>query len=222
MGTTIQLKAADGHALSAYQAAPIGTLRGAVVVIQEIFGVNMHIRAVADGYAADGYMAIAPAMYDRVARNYETGYTQPEIEAGAAIRAKLDWKQTILDVEAAVAQARNSGKVATIGYCWGGTVSWVAAARVAHLDAAVVYYPGSIGDFADEQPRCPVLCHFGENDKSPTPEVARSVLAKHPDVTGYFYPASHGFNCDHRASFHAESSRVARTRTVEFLRRQLG
>jgi carboxymethylenebutenolidase len=217
----IELTSADGHHLAAYKATPSGTARGGVVVMQEVFGVNQHIRAVTDGYAADGYVAIAPAMYDRVQRNYETGYTQPEIQAGVAIMQKLDWKQTMLDTDAAVAEARKSGKAAIVGFCWGGTVSWVAAARNHELAAAVAYYPGGIANFADESPRCPVMCHFGEQDKSPTPDVARAVVAKHPNVIAYFYPAGHGFNCDQRP-FDAEAAKLARTRTLEFLRKHVG
>ena len=222
MGSRIELTSADGHNFAAYKATPSGTPRGGIVVIQEVFGVNEHIRAVTDGYAADGYVAIAPAMYDRVQRDYETGYTQPEIEAGVAIMQKLDWKSTMLDVDAAVGEARKTGKAAIVGFCWGGTVSWVAAARNHELAAAVAYYPGGIANFADESPRCPVLCQFGEQDKSPTPDVAKAVVAKHPSVVAYFYPAGHGFNCDHRASFNADAAKLARSRTLEFLRKHVG
>ena len=133
MGKMIELTAADGHKLAAYRADPAGKARGAIVVIQEIFGVNSHIQSVVDGYAADGYMAIAPAMYDRVQRGYDTGYSQPEIQAGVAVMQKLDWKQTLLDVDAAVAAVKSAGKVGVVGYCWGGTVAWVAAARSAGI-----------------------------------------------------------------------------------------
>ncbi|MEO8754804.1 MAG: dienelactone hydrolase family protein [Casimicrobiaceae bacterium] len=222
MGSMIELIAADGHQFAAYKAIPAGTPRGGLVVMQEIFGVNTHIRAVADGYAADGYVAVAPAMYDRAQRNYDTGYTQPEIEAGVAIMQKLDWTHTMQDVDAAVAEARKAGKAAIVGFCWGGTVSWVAAARTGGLAAAIAYYPGGIANFADEAPRCPVMCHFGEQDKSPTPDVAKSVIARHPDVTAFYYHAGHGFNCDHRPSFNAEAAALARLRTLEFLRKHIG
>ncbi|HVF64228.1 MAG TPA: dienelactone hydrolase family protein [Casimicrobiaceae bacterium] len=222
MASTIELTASDGHRLAAYRATPSGQPRGAVVVIQEIFGVNAHIRSVADRYASDGYLVIAPAMYDRSQRDYETGYKPPEIEAGRAVMQKLDWKQTMLDVEAAVAHAREAGNVGIVGFCWGGTVSWVAAARVANLAAAVAYYPGGIANFADESPQCPMLCHFGERDTSPTPDAAKSVMAKHPAVTAYFYAAGHGFNCDQRASFDTEASKLARSRTLEFFRKHIG
>ena len=222
MGTMIQLTSADGHTLAAYRAEPAGKPRGAVVVIQEIFGVNTHIKAVADGYAADGYLVIAPAMYDRVQRNYETGYTQEDIQAGVAVMQKLDWKNTMADVEAAINAVKSAGKIGIVGYCWGGSVSWVAAARASGLACAVPYYGGSMPNFADEKPRVPVMCNFGEQDQSPTPEQARAILAKHPEVIGHFYNAGHGFNCDHRGSYDAAASKLARERTLAFFRQHVG
>src|SRR3954451_9303319 len=147
MGKFIELKAADGHKLAAYISEPAGKPRGGVVVIPEIFGVNSHIQQVADGYAADGYLAVAPAMFDRAQRGYDTGYSQPEIQAGIAIMQKLDWKQTLLDVEAAIGEAKKAGKVGIVGYCWGGTVAWVAAAKTAGLAASVPYYGGGMPNF---------------------------------------------------------------------------
>jgi len=221
MGKMIELTAADGHKLAAYRAEPAGKPRGAVVVIQEVFGVNSHIQSVADGYAADGYLAIAPAMYDRLQRGYDTGYTQPEIQAGVAIMQKLDWKQTLLDVDAAVAEAKSAGKVGIVGYCWGGTVAWVAAARTAGIACAVPYYPGGIAGFADDKPRVPVMGNFGEQDQSPTPDQVKMVAAKQPSLVVNFYPAGHGFNCDQRGSYNAEASRLARARTLEFFSKNI-
>src|ERR671919_1942590 len=137
MGKMIELTASDGHKLAAYVAEPKGKPRGGIVVIQEIFGVNSHIKSVADGYAADGYLAIAPAMFDRVQRGYDTGYTPPEIESGRAIMQKIDWNKALLDVDAAVAEAKKAGKVGIVGYCWGGTVAWRAASKTAGLAASV-------------------------------------------------------------------------------------
>lgn len=222
MGTMTELTAADGHKLAAYRAEPAGAPRGAIVVIQEIFGVNSHIKAVTDGYAADGYLAIAPAMYDRVQRGYETGYTPEDIQAGVAVMQKLDWKNTIADVNAAIAAVQGAGKVGIVGYCWGGTVSWVSASRASGLACAVPYYGGSMPNFADEAPKVPVMCNFGEQDQSPTPEQARAILARHPAVTGHFYAAGHGFNCDHRGSYNAEASKLARERTLAFFRKHVG
>ncbi|MCX7962491.1 MAG: dienelactone hydrolase family protein [Burkholderiales bacterium] len=223
MGRTIELKADDGHTLAAYLAEPAGTPRGGVVVIQEIFGVNRHIRAVADGFAADGYRVVAPALFDRVRRGYEAGYSQPEIQAGVELMQKLDWEKTMLDVRAAVAEAAKAGKVGIVGYCFGGTVAWVAAARLSGLACAVPYYGGGMPGFIGEKPRCPVMCHFGELDQSPTPEQARAIAAAHPEIAAYFYAgAGHGFNCDQRASFHAPSAALARERTLQFFRAHLG
>ncbi len=222
MGKMIELTAGDGHKLAAYRADPAGKPRGGVVVIQEIFGVNSHIRSVADGYAAEGYLAIAPAMYDRARRNYETGYTQEDIQAGVAIMQKLNWDQTMLDTKAAIEAAKSAGKVGIVGYCWGGTVAWVAAARLAGLACAAPYYGGSIPNFIAEQPKCPVMFHFGEQDHSITLEQAKKVAAAHPGATTHYYPAGHGFNCDQRGSYDAASAKLARDRTVQFFRTHLG
>jgi carboxymethylenebutenolidase len=223
MGKMIELTAADGHKLEAYRADPAGKPRGAIVVIQEIFGVNSHIKSVADGFAADGYVAIAPAMFDRAQRGYDTGYTPPEIEAGRAIMQKLDWKQTLLDVDAAVAEAKKSGKVGIVGYCWGGTVAWRAAANTEGTACSVPYYGGGMASFINEKPKVPVMANFGELDQSPTLEQAKSIAKAHPEITAHYYPnAAHGFNCDHRGSYNAAASKLARTRTLEFFRKHVG
>lgn len=223
MPSMIELKAADGHKLAAYRAEPSGKPRGAVVVIQEIFGVNKHIKAVADGYAADGYLVIAPAMFDRVQRGYDTGYTPPEIEAGRGLMQKMDWKTTMQDAAAALEAAKAGGKVGMVGYCWGGTVTWVAAARLSGLACAAPYYGGGMPGFIGEKPKCPTLCHFGEEDKTPSLEQAREIAKAHPEITAQYYKgAGHGFNCDHRGSYNPEASKLARERTLEFFRKHLG
>jgi carboxymethylenebutenolidase len=222
MEKTTQLKASDGHALDAYVAQPAGKPRGLVVVVQEIFGVNSHIRSVADGYAAEGYLAIAPAMFDRVQKRYETGYTQPEIAAGVEIMKRLDWDKAMLDVEAAMAHGKAAGKAGIVGYCWGGAVAWLASARVPGLAAAVCYYGGAIPNFASEKPRCPVMLHFGETDQSIPLEKAKDIAAKHPGATTHYYPAGHGFNCDQRGSYHEPSAKQARERSLAFFRKHLG
>ena len=219
----VDLTASDGHKFKAWRAQPNGTPKGAIVVIQEIFGVNSHIKSVADGYAKDGYVAIAPAMFDRLQRGYDTGYTQPEIQAGIAMMQKLDWKQAFLDVDAAVAEAKKAGKVGIVGYCWGGTVSWRAAASTSGLAASAPYYGGGMPNFMAEKPKVPTLCHFGELDQSPTPAQAKELLAKHPSVQGHFYAgAGHGFNCDQRGSYTAEAAKLARERTLAFFRKHIG
>ena len=222
MAKTIQLKAADGHSFDAYVAEPAGKPRGAVIVIQEIFGVNSHIRGVADGYAADGYLAVAPALFDRVRKGYESGYTQPEIQAGIELKGKVALDSALHDVRAALAHARSAGKVGIVGYCWGGTIAWASAARVDGLSAAVSYYGGGVPELADEKPKCPVMFHFGETDHSIPLDKAKAVAAKHPEATTYFYKAGHGFNCDQRGSYDEASARQARSRTLEFFRKHLG
>lgn len=222
MGKTIELKAADGHTFQAYVAEPTGTPRGALVVVQEIFGINSHIRSVADGYAADGYLAIAPALFDRVQRGYETGYTQPDIQAGIALKGRIANEQALADVQAAIDHAKKAGKVGIVGYCWGGTVAWLAASRASGLAASIAYYGGNVPDLKDEQPKVPTMFHFGETDGSIPIEKARAVAAAHPEVTTHYYAAGHGFNCEQRGSYHEASAKEARGRTVEFLRKHVG
>lgn len=222
MGRNVEIAASDGHRLDAYVAEPSGKPRGAIVVIQEIFGVNSHIRSVADGYARDGYLAVAPAMYDRVKRKYESGYAQPEIQAGLEIRKQISWEQSMLDVEAARDHGKPAGKVGIVGYCWGGSVAWAAAARLSGLAAAVCYYGGSIPELVNEKPKCPVMLHFGESDQSIPIGKAKQVARAHPGAITHYYKAGHGFNCDQRGSFDAEAARQARERTLEFFRKHVG
>jgi len=219
---TIQLKASDGHMLDAYVAEPTGSPRGLIVIGQEIFGVNSHIRSVADGYAADGYLVIAPAMFDRLRKNYESGYSQPEIAAGVELMKQLDWDNAVRDVQAAIDHGKSAGNAAIVGYCWGGALAWACASRASGLSAAVCYYGGAIPSLIDEKPRCPVMFHFGETDHSIPLEKAKQVAAAHPQATTYYYPAGHGFNCDQRGSYDEPSAKQARERTLEFFRRHIG
>ncbi|MGH7318553.1 MAG: dienelactone hydrolase family protein [Candidatus Rokuibacteriota bacterium] len=223
MGEMLTLTAEDSHRLAAYRATPSGKGRGALVMVQEIFGVNSHIKAVCDGFADDGYMALAPALFDRVERDVAIGYTQADIERGRAIRGKLVLDDVIRDVRAAVQEPGTSGfKVGVVGYCFGGTVAWLAATRIDGVAAAVGYYGGGIADAAQEQPRCPVMLHFGETDASIPKEHYEKVAQLHPKLPIHIYPAGHGFNCDQRASYHEPSARLARQRTLEFLRQHVG
>jgi carboxymethylenebutenolidase len=224
MGEFIELTAADGHRFQAYVAKPAGQPRGALVVAQEIFGVNSHIRSVADGYAADGYLAIAPALFDRARRGYDTGYSPEDIQAGIAVMQQVSLNDAMRDVSACVAWAgaAGAGKVGIVGYCWGGTVAWVAAARVDGLACAIPYYGGGIHGQIGLQARCPVLFQFADQDKSPTLAQAQEIAAAHPQAITHLYAANHGFNCDQRGSYDAASATLARQRALEFLGRHVG
>src|SRR3954470_15532189 len=180
MGKMIQLSAADGHKLDAYRADPSGKPRGAIVVIQEIFGVNSHIKSVADGYAADGYVAIAPAMFDRVQKGFDVGYSPEDIAKGREVRAKVTTEMALQDAQAAVNEAAKSGKVGMVGYCWGGFVTWMSSAKVSGLACAVPYYGGGILDNADLQPKVPVMGHFGDKDQHIPVDGVKKLAAKHP------------------------------------------
>lgn len=215
MGKTIDIETTDGNRLTGYLAEPDGQPKGALVVIQEIFGVNSHIRSVADGFAQDGYLALAPAMFDRIGPGIELGYTPEDIEKGREIRARIDHDDAVRDMEAAV-KSLSGQRIGVVGYCWGGSLAWNAATRLDGVSAAVGYYGGMVPDMADEQPRCPVMLHFGENDQSIPMDGVNKVIAAHPDIPIHIYPAGHGFNCDQRGSFDAESAKLARERTLAF------
>jgi carboxymethylenebutenolidase len=222
MGKMIQLTASDGRKLSAYRAEPAGKPKGGLVVAMEIFGVNSHIRSVADGYAADGYLVIAPALFDRVQPNYEAGYSQEEIQKGIGFIQKINLDDTMKDVAAAVQNVASAGKTGIVGYCWGGTVSWKAASDVPGLACAIPYYGGGVPGLIGLKPKCPVLFHWGETDQSIPLEKAKEFASAHKDQTHYFYAAGHGFNCDQRGSFNAESAKLARSRTLAFLAKHVG
>ena len=225
MGSTISLTASDGFQLSAYRAEPEGPTRGGVVVVQEIFGVNSHIRSVADRYAAAGYLAIAPAIFDRVRPGIEIGYTPEDIEVGRGIAmgGDLDFQKVLDDVAAAGKAAREAGKVGVVGYCFGGRVT--AAAAIQHpdvFDAASSYYGGGIVGLIDQTPAVPMIMHFGEHDHGIPMEDVDKVAAAWTDVTVYVYDAEHGFNCDQRASFGAVPAAIAQARTFRFFDDKIG
>ena len=222
MGKMIELTASDGHKLAAYRADPAGKPRGAIVVIQEIFGVNSHIKAVADGYAGDGYVAIAPALFDRVQRNVDLGYSPEDIAKGREIRGLVSNDMAMKDTEAAVKAAADAGKVGIVGYCWGGLVTWLAAAKVNGLACAVPYYGGGILDNAELQPKVPLMGHFGDKDQHIPVDGVRKLAAKHPKHQIFIYEADHGFNCDQRGSYNAQAAKQARARSLEFFRKHVG
>ena len=222
MGQMIQLQAADGFKLSAYRADPSVTPRGGLVVVQEIFGVNSHIRNVCDGYAADGYRVIAPALFDRVERGVDIGYSPQEIERGIALKAKARIDAALQDVAAARDALKDAGKAGITGYCWGGYVAWMAASRSSGFACAIPYYGGGMLEASAEEPKCSVMAHFGERDQHIPVDGVRKFTAAHRDVQVFIYPADHGFNCDQRGSYDAPSAKLARERTLAFLRQHVG
>ncbi len=222
MGTMLTLKASDSASIGAYRADPAGKSRGALIVCQEIFGVNQHIRSVCDRYAAAGYTALAPAFFDRAESNVQLGYTPDDIARGRSIMQKLQLDNAILDVRAAVALLAPAGKIGIVGYCWGGTVAWAAATRVDGLACSAPYYGGGIAGLAAEKARCPVEMHFGETDHAIPMTDVDKVRAAQPGITVYVYAAGHGFNCDERGSFDAASAKLATERTLAQLVRHVG
>jgi carboxymethylenebutenolidase len=216
-----RLVASDGFELDSYGARPREP-RGAIVVIQEIFGVNGHIRSVADGFANDGYVAIAPALFDRIERGIELGYAEQDIARGRDLKGKADTAAALRDIDAARAAVAAHGKVGVVGYCWGGYLSWLAACRLPGFAAAIVYYGGGIGEVLDERPRCPALGHFGKQDHAIPIAVVDDWRKRYPDCPVHAYDAGHGFNCDQRGSYDAEAAKLARSRTLEFLRKHVG
>ena len=222
MAEATSITASDGFAPAAYIARPDGQARGAIVVIQEIFGVNSHIRSVCDGYARDGYLAIAPALFDRQERNVELGYDDASIARGRDLKGNADTAKALLDIDAARKAVADTGKVGVVGYCWGGYLSWLAACRLAGFSAAAVYYGGGIGDVLDETPKCPVIGHFGEKDTHIPMSNIAAWRERHPEHPVHVYAAGHGFNCDQRGSYDAASAKQARERTLAFFRQHLG
>ena len=222
----ISLTAADGHKFAAYRAdPPKGTkLRGAVVVLQEIFGVNRHMRSDTDRFAQAGYVAICPALFDRVERNVDLGYGPDDIPRGRDIRTKITWPQVLADIGAAIGEARKAspnGKVGVVGYCWGGSLAWRAATQLS-CDAAVGYSGGMVAEFAAEKPKCPVMLHFGDMDQGIPLSHVDTVKKHHPDLPAHVYHADHGFNCDDRKQYDAAAAKLARERTMAFLAKNVG
>ena len=223
MGQHFTLVASDSFKLGAYRADPSGTAKGGVVVIQEIFGVNHHIRAVCDRLAAEGYAAVAPAIFDRQQPNFETGYSPDEIANARKFVANPDWAAMMKDVQAAIDDAKKSGPAAIIGFCLGGSIAFLAAARLNGLSAAIGYYGGQIVKNADEKPKLPTQLHFGEKDASiPMSDVETIKQKRGGDCEIYVYPgAQHGFYCDERGSYDAASAKLAWQRSLAFLDKNL-
>ena len=226
MGTFIDLKGADGKVFAAYVAQPAGKPKGGIVVLQEIFGVNAHIRAVADGYAAQGYLAVAPATFQRVEPGVELGYTPEDVARGAALKAAVEGLTppgVLQDVEAAIAHASKAGKVGVVGYCWGGLLTWRTACLLKGVSAAVPYYGGGTTTPLEvaRKPLCPVLAHYADQDLHIPMDGVNAFAKAHPEVQVQVYAANHGFNCDHRASYNAEAAKLALERTLAFFAQHL-
>jgi carboxymethylenebutenolidase len=219
LGKSISLTASDGHKLGAYRADPGGKPHGGVVVIQEIFGVNKHIRAVCDRLAALGYAAVAPALFDRFVHDFQSGYSADEVAKARSYLAKIDWDAFLRDTKAAIDDVKSAGPVCIVGFCMGGSVAFLSATRLAGLSAASCFYGGQIIRFADEKPKCPTQMHFGEKDDHiPMSDVA-TIRSKRPECDIHVYPAGHGFYCDERGSFHDPSARLAWDRTLAWFKR---
>ncbi|QXM25862.1 dienelactone hydrolase family protein [Elioraea tepida] len=222
MGETITLTASDGHTLSAWQDGPQDASR-ALVVVQEIFGVNRHIRNVCARFAAQGYRVIAPALFDRVQRGVELGYTADDVATGRALRAKVPEAGPVLDIEAAAAALPAGAKRGIVGYCWGGTVAWWGATRTRSFAASSCWYGGGIAATRTETPTCPVQMHFAEKDASIPLSDVELIRAAQPGVEIFVYAgAQHGFGCDERASFSRADAELAQERTLAFFAKHLG
>jgi carboxymethylenebutenolidase len=235
MGEWTTLKAADGHEFAAWKSARAEP-RAGLVVVQEIFGVNEHIRRVADLYAALGFAVVAPALFDRAEKGVELGYDEADIAKGRALRGQFSWDLSLLDLRAAAESVRGAGesprasndaplsgragRVGVIGYCWGGSMSWRLAAS-GKVDAAVCYYGAQIVDYLAEKPKCPALLIFGDEDASIPPATIAAIRRARPEVAAETYSGPHGFACEARAAFRPESARAAFARSFEFLARNL-
>jgi len=224
MGEHLELTASDGHKLGAYRALPDGRASGGVVVVQEIFGVNSHVRSVCDGFAADGFAAIAPALFDRKERDVELDYDEAGIAAGRELAFPLGWDGPMRDIGAAAEALAERGKVGVVGYCWGGSLAYLSACRL-DIACAVGYYGGQITKILEanpgDTPRVPTILHFGRKDAAIPLDDVETIRKANPDVPIHLYDAGHGFNCDRRGSWDEESAKLARERTIAFFEHHL-
>jgi len=218
----ITLTAKDGFKLAAYVAQPSGKPKGGIVVLQEIFGVNHHIKSVTDRFAAMGYGAVAPALFDRVKPGVDLGYDPKSVEEGRALRPKIALEATLADTQAAIDYAKQFGKVAVVGYCWGGSLAFFATTRQSGVTAAVGYYGGMIAAHASEKPRVPLILHFGDKDQSIPLTDVEKIKAAQPGLPIYVYSAGHGFSCDERGAFDKAAHELALERTTAFLKQHIG
>tara|TARA_Y100001970_G_C14235541_1_gene861562 strand:- start:2012 stop:2680 length:669 start_codon:yes stop_codon:yes gene_type:complete len=222
MGEKISITASDGHDFSAYLSIPSGQSKASLVIVQEIFGVNKHIQNLSNSFAKRGYATIAPAFFDRIETNIDLDYSVPSIEKGKELKSKINWDDTITDIRASANFIRDFGPVGLVGYCMGGSIAWIAATRDSGVNASVSYYGGNVIDFVEEKPKIPCLLHFGEKDSTIPLSDVDKITSSHPEVQHFVYEnADHGFNCDLRKSYDANSSKLALERTLEFLDKNL-
>jgi carboxymethylenebutenolidase len=220
MGQTINLNTSGMQCIGAYLAKPAGAPNGGIVVVQEIFGVNAHVRAVVDGFAAAGYTAIAPAFFDHLETGVELGYDDDAFKRGRALVGQIGFERAIEDVASAAESIKSAGRIGVVGYCWGGTVALLAATRLAL--PAVSYYGARNVAFLGETPRAPVQFHFGERDTSIPPEAVQKHREAYPDMEVFTYPTGHAFNRDvDPGHYDAPSARLALDRTLAFFDRHL-
>jgi carboxymethylenebutenolidase len=218
-GKMEKMTMSDGAEIGVYRVQPSGARRGGLVLIQEIFGVTEHIMELCDGYAADGYEVLAPALYDREHPNFQATYSPEDIQLGIKLaRAEHPFELSIKDTQTCIDDLKARGPVFITGYCYGGSVTWAAAGRCDGLSAASSYYGGNVGQMIDLNPKCATICHFGEKDHGIPMEVVKKLAAAHPDVQVFLYDAGHGFNSDRRTDFDAGAAALARQRTLELFR----
>jgi carboxymethylenebutenolidase len=218
-GTMQQMRMSDGAEIGIYHVDPVGPRRGGLVLIQEIFGVTDHIKEQCDLYAAQGYEALGPSLYDREEPGFQVGYSPEDMQKAMRIaRGEHPFDLSVRDAQSCIDALKEKGPVFITGYCYGGSVSWAAACRCAGLNAASGYYGGHIGQMAEENPRCPTILHFGRHDSHIPLELAEKVKRLHPDVMVYLYDAGHGFNSDRRADYNETAAALARERTLELFR----
>ena len=221
MNQHINLNTGGMQCIGAYLAAPAGVSKGGIVVVQEIFGVNAHVRAVADRFAEHGYTAVAPAFFDHIESNVELRYDPADYERGKQLVNEVGFERALADVASAAESIRSAGKIGVVGYCWGGTVAFLSAMRLGL--PAVSYYGARNVAFLDEKPNAPVQFHFGEKDASIPPEAVQRHRDALPEMEIYTYPAGHAFNRDIDPARHdAPSAQLALQRTLDFFARHLG
>ncbi|PHQ69116.1 MAG: carboxymethylenebutenolidase [Sneathiella sp.] len=217
MGEMLELQAADGHKFAAYKTMPKGAPKGGVVIVQEIFGVNSHIQNVCNRYAELGFIAIAPALFDRIGPSITLGYESDDVAQGIKYKMQIEDDLALADITAAAQAISDVGDITVIGYCWGGSLAYLSACRLSGITKAVGYYGGQVAQDIGETPKVPVILHFGDQDGSIPMEAVEKVKAARPDVPVYVYPAGHGFNCDQRGSHDAGAAKLALERTLDFI-----